>query len=150
MPNSQASSEISLRVNAMYGVPVMLVLCILCWKKTYVTGIQQNVVLNVSACSNNIAFCHDLSFWVLVWLVQLMITLWPCSVIFFLVLGNGLTYWSVWKISGNNDYRYVNPLQFIFIGQFTLDALLSLYACSLALVCLISGTSIHLVSFFWE
>ena len=29
MPNSQASSEISLRVNAMYGVPVMLVLCIL-------------------------------------------------------------------------------------------------------------------------
>ena len=43
-------------------------------EKTYVTGIQQNVVLNVSACSNNIAFCHDLSFWVLVWLVQFMIT----------------------------------------------------------------------------
>ena len=29
MPNSQASFEISLRVNAMYGVPVMLVLYIL-------------------------------------------------------------------------------------------------------------------------
>ena len=56
-------------------------------KKTYATGIQQNVVLNVSACSS------------------LSVSLHP-------------------------------------------DALLSLYACGLALVCLISGTSIHPVLFF--
>ena len=56
------------------GFPAMLGTYAFFAEKTYVIVIQQNVDLNVSACSNNIVFCHDLSFWVLVWLVQFMIT----------------------------------------------------------------------------
>jgi hypothetical protein len=45
MPNSQASSEISLKVNAMHRVPCYAPTQAFLAKKTYAIGIQQNTVL---------------------------------------------------------------------------------------------------------